>query len=147
MVRAMLDAKPDIYDDLTAWYLHFRMTKHLPAMPAKLVAAMREAPDNHAAKFVMTGYAAAAIDIALFIPASGPNGLGQDIELLCGLKPSWLQTLSVDEIATPLKITAAELATRLRDSGFEIDAKGNIGAYTPVVAGKSPPLRPGNTPN
>jgi hypothetical protein len=145
MVRAMFDAKPDSYDDLTAWYRHFRMTKHLPAMPAKLAAAMRDAPDNHAARFVMTGYAAAAIDIALFLPASGPTGIGQDIEFLCGIKPAWLQTLSVNEIAQPLKITAEELTQRMRASGFAIDDKGIIGIYTPpatAAASRPSPLNP-----
>ncbi len=139
----MLDDKPKDYSNLTAWFHHFRFTKHLPGMPMKLRAAMKEAPDNNAARFVMTAYAAAALDVAFFIRLGNvPATFAQELELTTGLKTGWLQSLSVDEIAKPMKVTAAELAAKLREGGFKIDADGIIGGYEQPSPSSPPAAQP-----
>lgn len=141
----MLD-KPKDYNDIKQWFSYFRLTKYLPGMVGKLKSAMSEVPDNNAARFVMTAYAAAALDVVFYVPMSPPSGLAQDLEFLCGVKPGWLQTLSVAEIAKPMKITAAELAEKLKTGGFEIDASGIIGRYEQPTPAQSGPSRPRAAP-
>lgn len=141
----MLD-KPNDYNDLTEWFRYFRMTKYLPAMPNKLKDAMRAVPDVASARHVMTAYAAAAIDIALYIPMGGPAELARDLEFLTGLRPVMLQSLSVHEIAQPMKITAEDLAVKLKTTGFQLDSNGMITGFeaprAATAAGPTPAAAP-----
>lgn len=115
----MLD-KPENYDDLKEWFTWFRLTKHLPAMPAKFETALAEVPDAKAARTVMTAYAAASLDVAFFIPIHPTHELADSLDFFCKFKPSDMLLLSVDEIAAPMKIDTPELARRLSEGGFSI---------------------------
>lgn len=138
----MLDSKPDNYTDITQWFLHFRLTKHLPGMQTKLQSAMKLAPDAKAKRFVMTAYAAASLDVAFYLPYRPATELAQHLEELCGVKPFWLQGLSVHEIAAPMKVTAEELEKKLETAGFRIDEDGIIMGHLPPPP--KPSLKPRN---
>lgn len=137
-----MDKKPDNYDDVTQWFLHFRMTKYLPGMQTKLQTAMKQAPDAKTKRFVMTAYAAASLDVAFYLPYRPDTELAQHLEELCGVKPFWLQGLSVHEIAQPMKVTADVLESKLQTAGFKIDKDGIILGHLPPPP--SPNLRPRN---
>lgn len=132
----MLD-KPENYDDLKEWFTWFRMTKYLPAMPTKFEAALAEAPDARAARTVMTAYAAASLDVVFFIPLHPAHDLAEDLDFLCKFKPSDMLLLSVNEVASPMKIDAPELAKRLAEGGFRI-VDGTVTGYEKPL----PPAEP-----
>jgi len=143
----MFDRVPENYDNAKDWFLYFRMTKYLPAMPKKFEAAMERVETAKAARTVMTGFASAALDIALFCHYREGPEFAPQLEAFCGLKPKHLLLLSVTDLAAPLKIGPEQLAKKLTAAGFTIDAKNIITNFEKPAGSRPASPRPGQLRN
>jgi hypothetical protein len=127
----MFDRTPKDYNNLEDWFLYFRLTKFLPAMPRKFEEQIAKVSNAKEARMVMTGYAAASIDVVFFCGGFYPkNQFARELEDSCSLKPAQLLLLNVNELAKPLKrADADQLRERLTEAGFTVAPDGTITSF------------------
>lgn len=137
----MLDDKPQNAHDDAGWFRHFRMTKYLPAITGKFDAALAEqSSDAAATKAVMTGYAAAALDILLHTGAQ-PKNIAAELGETFRLTPQHLLLLSVDDFARLSSRSRLTLGETLSDAGFLID-QGIVAGFRQPSDARRPPRPP-----
>jgi len=140
-VNPMMDDKPQNPADDNGWFRHFRMTKYLPAITNKFDAAMAEhASDAAATKAVMTGYAAAALDILLHTGAQ-PKHIAAELGETFRLTPQHFLLLNVDDFARLSGRGRLTLGETLADAGFLID-QGIVAGFRQPGDGRRPPRPP-----
>lgn len=139
--RAMLDNAPQNPRDDAGWFRHFRMTKYLPAVADKFDAAMTaHQTDAAATKAVMTGYAAAALDILLYT-GSAPKNIAADLADTFRLTPQHFLLLKVDDFARVSGRGSLTLGEAMSDAGFLVD-RGTVAGFRLPSGGRKPPRIP-----
>ena len=137
----MLDNPPQDANDDAGWFRHFRMTKYLPAIADKFDAAMTvHQTDAAATKAVMTGYAAAALDILLYT-GSAPKNIAADLADTFRLTPQHFLLLKVDDFARVSGRGSLTLGEAMADAGFLVD-RGTVAGFRLSSDGRKPPRIP-----
>lgn len=106
------------------WYNHFKLAVHISNDPYDFETLVNQAPDAKAARMVYTTYTAAALHNLLTTPGMQGLTLEKDLEMVFGLSPRHLLTLSIGEMAELAEIDQNYMAFELDRAGFKFDQDG-----------------------